>query len=54
MLVPNHMAAAIMMTAPTTRIIKSIVSQRGMRFAGFGMAWDLRNLHSPTDESETL
>jgi hypothetical protein len=48
------MAAAIMMTAPTTRIIKSIVSQRGMRFTDFGMAWGLRNLHSPTDESEML
>jgi len=44
----------IVITAPVKRIIKSIVSQRGMRFAGFVMAWALRNLHSPTRECETL
>jgi hypothetical protein len=32
------------MTAPIARIIRSIVSQRGMRFAGFVMAWTLREL----------
>jgi hypothetical protein len=42
MLVPNHRADAAVMAAPTTRIVKSIVSQRGMRLAGFVMAWTLR------------
>ena len=32
-----------MMTAPITRIIKSVVSQRGMCFAGFVMARPFRN-----------
>jgi hypothetical protein len=32
-----------MMTAPVTRIIKSVVSQRGMCFAGFVMARPFRN-----------
>jgi len=34
----------IMMTVPITKIVRSIVSQRGTRFAGFGMAWTLRDL----------
>ena len=48
----NQTAAAIRMTAPTTRTIMSIVSQRGTRFAF--TAWILRNRHSTTDQSETL
>jgi hypothetical protein len=42
MLLPNHRADTTVMIAPTTRTVRSIVSQRGMRFAGFVMAWTLR------------
>ena len=44
MFVPNHRPDMIMMTVPITKIVRSIVSQRGTRFAGFGMAWTLRVL----------
>jgi hypothetical protein len=54
MLVSNHRADTIMMTVPITKIIMSIVSQRGTRFAGLVMAWNLRDLHSPTRLSEKL
>ena len=54
MLVSNHRADTIMMTVPITKIIMSIVSQPGTRFAGLVMAWNLRDLHSPTRLSEKL
>ena len=44
MLVPNHRPDMIMMTVPITKIVRSVVSQRGTRFAGFVMAWSLRDL----------
>ena len=42
MFVPNHRPDMIMMTVPITRIVRSIVSQRGTRLAGFCIAWTLR------------
>jgi hypothetical protein len=42
-----------MMTAPTTRMIRSIVSQEGMLFAGFGMAVTLHYPYSPAGRLDT-
>ena len=38
MLVSNHRADTIMMIVPISRIVRSMVSQRGTRFAGFVIA----------------